>query len=81
MEKQHFDDFIKIFRHLENAALIISEEFYKPRVKQEIDEKERNLKNSFILKFLASKWESERQKIFLTLLQFISKQRMIIMKL
>lgn len=38
MEKQHFDDFIKIFRHLENAALIISEEFYKPRVKQEIDE-------------------------------------------
>jgi len=38
MEKQYFEDFIKIFGHIKYAALIISNEFYEPRVKQKINE-------------------------------------------
>jgi len=38
MEKQYFEDFIKIFGHIKYAALIISNEFYEPRVKQKISE-------------------------------------------
>jgi len=41
MEKKYFDDFLKVFSHIKYAALIISGDFYKPRLKQEIEEIEK----------------------------------------
>jgi len=38
MEKKYFEEFMKIFMHLKNAALILSGDFYSPRKEQEIIE-------------------------------------------
>ncbi|MEI6679274.1 MAG: hypothetical protein WCL21_11745 [Mariniphaga sp.] len=41
MKKKHYVNFLKIFMHLKNVSLIISGDFYEPRVKQEIEEIEK----------------------------------------
>jgi hypothetical protein len=38
MEKKYFHSFIKFFRHLQHAGLIISGDFYKPGVEQIMQE-------------------------------------------
>ena len=37
MKKKHYEDFLNEFRYLKNASLIISGDFYEPRLNQEIE--------------------------------------------
>jgi len=41
MKKKHYEDFLNEFRYLKNASLIISGDFYEPRLNQEIEEIEK----------------------------------------